>query len=98
MAVIGCILDCHDPVRRLQITHEILRLIAELDEFMGAWPAPGTLAAEYRPAFRRCHSHQEPLTFADAVLRTTNLRLLGFVFYSPPRRADTSEMYKYMMY
>jgi len=36
MAVIGCILDCHDPVRRLQITHEILRLIAELDEFMGA--------------------------------------------------------------
>jgi hypothetical protein len=34
MAVIGCILDCHDPVRRLQIAHEILRLIAELDEYM----------------------------------------------------------------
>src|SRR5208337_1873103 len=30
MAVIACVLDCHDAVRRLQITHEILRLIAEL--------------------------------------------------------------------
>jgi hypothetical protein len=30
----------------LEITPEILNLIAELDEFKGAWQAPGTLAPE----------------------------------------------------
>jgi Fic family protein len=37
----------------LQITREILRLIAELDEFKGAWRALGTLAPERLSALRR---------------------------------------------
>ena len=41
MAVIGCIFGCHDPSRSLQITHEIIRQIAELDEFKGALTGSG---------------------------------------------------------
>ncbi len=37
----------------LQITPEILRLIAEIDEFKGAWRAFGTLAPERLSALRR---------------------------------------------
>src|SRR6201992_2631509 len=37
----------------LQITPEILNLIAELDEFKGAWRALGTLAPERLSALRR---------------------------------------------
>src|ERR1017187_6917049 len=37
----------------LQITPEILGLIAELDEFKGAWRALGTLAPERLSALRR---------------------------------------------
>jgi len=37
----------------LEITPEILRLIAELDEFKGAWRALGTLAPERLSALRR---------------------------------------------
>ncbi len=37
----------------IQITHEILALIAEIDEFKGAWRALGTLAPERLKALRR---------------------------------------------
>jgi len=37
----------------LQITPEILNLIAELDEFKGAWQALGLLAPERLSALRR---------------------------------------------
>jgi Fic family protein len=37
----------------LQITPEILNLIAELDEFKGGWQALGTLAPERLSALRR---------------------------------------------
>jgi hypothetical protein len=37
----------------LKITPEILRLIAEIDEFKGAWRALGTLAPERLSALRR---------------------------------------------
>ena len=37
----------------LQITPEILNLIAGLDEFKGAWQALGTLAPERLSALRR---------------------------------------------
>ena len=37
----------------IQITPEILALIAEIDEFKGAWRALGTLAPERLPAMRR---------------------------------------------
>jgi Fic family protein len=37
----------------LNITHELLGLIAELDEFKGAWRALGTLSAERLSALRR---------------------------------------------
>src|SRR5580700_11039359 len=37
----------------LQITPEILNLIAELDEFKGAWQALGTLAPERLSALKR---------------------------------------------
>lgn len=36
-----------------QITPELLRLIAEIDEFKGAWHALGTLALERLTALRR---------------------------------------------
>ena len=41
------------PANTLQITTEILNLIAELDEFKGAWQALGTLAPERLSALRR---------------------------------------------
>ncbi len=37
----------------IEITHEILGLIAEVDEFKGAWCALGTLAPERLSALRR---------------------------------------------
>src|SRR6201999_3603703 len=37
----------------LEITPEILNLIAEIDEFKGAWQALGTLAPERLSALRR---------------------------------------------
>jgi len=37
----------------LQITHELLALISEIDEFKGAWRALGTLAPERLKALRR---------------------------------------------
>jgi hypothetical protein len=40
-------------VNALQIIPEILNLIAELDEFKGAWQALGTLASERLSALRR---------------------------------------------
>src|ERR1039458_1963373 len=40
-------------IENLQITPEILGLIAELDEFKGAWRALGTLAPERLSALRR---------------------------------------------
>ena len=39
--------------RSLQITPEILRLIARIDEFKGAWRALGTLAPDRLSALRR---------------------------------------------
>jgi Fic family protein len=40
-------------VDTLQITPEILRLIARIDEFKGAWRALGTLAPDRLSALRR---------------------------------------------
>src|SRR6202142_4647793 len=37
----------------IEITHELLTLIAEIDEFKGAWRALGTLAPERLNALRR---------------------------------------------
>ena len=45
MGVIGCIGVVISP-DTLKITPEILNLVAELDEFKGAWQALGTLAPE----------------------------------------------------
>lgn len=42
----------------LNITHDILSLIAELDEFKGAWRALGTLAPERLSAL---HNHKRSL-------------------------------------
>src|SRR5215207_5054014 len=39
--------------KTLQITPEVLALIAEIDEFKGAWRALGTLAPERLSALRR---------------------------------------------
>ena len=40
-------------IASLRITPEILALIAEIDEFKGAWRALGTLAPERLSALRR---------------------------------------------
>lgn len=50
---IGCIIGCNDPGSSLKITPEVLGLIAELDEFKGAWRALGALAPERLSALRR---------------------------------------------
>lgn len=42
-----------EPLRSLQITPEMLRLIAELDEFKGRWQALGALAPDRLSALRR---------------------------------------------
>ena len=53
MGVIGCILGRMFRSDTLQITPEILRLIAQIDEFKGAWRALGTLAPDRLSALRR---------------------------------------------
>ena len=53
MGVIVCILGCMLRSDTLQITPEILSLIARVDEFKGAWRALGTLAPERLSALRR---------------------------------------------
>src|ERR1700688_926775 len=40
-------------IRSLEITQDILALVAEIDEFKGAWRALGTLAPERLSALRR---------------------------------------------
>jgi len=53
MGVNGCIIVCMLRSNTLQITTEILSLIAGIDEFKGAWRALGTLAPERLLALRR---------------------------------------------
>lgn len=49
----GCIIGCMIKIDTLLINQEILSLIAEIDEFKGAWRALGTLAPERLSALRR---------------------------------------------
>ena len=53
MGVIGCIIGHMLQPDTLRITPEILRLIARIDEFKGAWRALGALAPERLLALRR---------------------------------------------
>ncbi len=53
MGVIGCIIGYMLQSDTLQITPEILSLIARIDEFKGAWRALGTLAPDRLIALRR---------------------------------------------
>jgi Fic family protein len=53
MGVIGCIIGSMPRSDTLQITPEILSLIARIDEFKGAWRALGTLAPDRLSALRR---------------------------------------------
>ena len=53
MDVIGCIIGSVLRSNTIQITPEILRLIAQIDEFKGAWRALGTLAPDRLAALRR---------------------------------------------
>ena len=53
MGVIGCIIGGMIRTDAIQITPEILSLIAKIDEFKGAWRALGTLAPERLLALRR---------------------------------------------
>ena len=56
---IGCIIGCRIKSDTIKITPEILALIAELDEFKGAWRALGTLAPERLSALRRVRHHRK---------------------------------------
>jgi len=49
----GILLDMNLNTDTINITPEILSLIAEIDEFKGAWRALGTLAPERLSALRR---------------------------------------------
>ena len=40
-----------DPLRRLEVTEQLLRSIAGIDEFKGRWAALGNLAPERLSAF-----------------------------------------------
>jgi len=53
MGVIGCIIGAMIQTDSIQITPEILSLIARVDEFKGAWRALGTLAPDRLSALRR---------------------------------------------
>lgn len=53
MGVIGCIIGSMLRSDTLQITPEILSLIARIDEFKGAWRALGVLAPDRLSALRR---------------------------------------------
>ena len=53
MVVNGCAIGCMLRSDTLQITPEILSLIARIDEFKGAWRALGKLAPERLSALRR---------------------------------------------
>lgn len=53
MGVIGCIIGYVIRSDTIQITPEILALIAKIDEFKGAWRALGTLAPDRLSALRR---------------------------------------------
>ena len=53
MGANGCSIGCMLRSDTLQITPEILSLIARIDEFKGAWRALGTLAPERLSALRR---------------------------------------------
>lgn len=53
MGVNGCIIGCMPRAESLQITPEVLSLIARIDEFKGAWRALGTLAPDRLSALRR---------------------------------------------
>jgi Fic family protein len=53
MGVIGCSIGFMIRADTIQITPEILGLIAKIDEFKGAWRALGTLAPDRLSALRR---------------------------------------------
>ena len=53
MGVNGCSIGCMLGFDTLQITPEILNLIARIDEFKGAWRALGNLAPDRLSALRR---------------------------------------------
>jgi Fic family protein len=53
LGVNGCIIGCMLKTDHLFITQDILKLIAQIDEFKGAWRALGTLAPERLSALRR---------------------------------------------
>lgn len=53
MGVNGCRIGTVIQTATLSITAEMLGLIAEIDEFKGAWRALGTLAPERLSALRR---------------------------------------------
>ena len=53
MGVFGCNIGCMLQTQALQITPEVLSLIARIDEFKGAWRALGGLAPERLNALRR---------------------------------------------
>ncbi len=53
MSVIGCSIDARIQSNTLQITPEVLSLIAGIDEFKAAWRALGTLAPDRLSALRR---------------------------------------------
>ncbi len=53
MGVIGCIIGFMIRSDSIQITPEILTLVAKIDEFKGAWRALGTLAPDRLSALRR---------------------------------------------
>ena len=59
----------------IQITPELLTLVAEVDEFKGAWRALGTLAPERLKALR---ASVDVLTMtATPIPRTLHMSLLG---------------------
>jgi hypothetical protein len=58
LGVIGC--NIGDMITNsLQITQDILNLIARIDEFKGAWRALGALAPERLSAFLPCDKHKK---------------------------------------
>ena len=61
-----------DPLRDLEVTEQLLRSIAGIDEFKGSWAALGNLAPERLSALRRIATIESigSSTRIDGVKRT----------------------------
>jgi len=88
LGIFGCIFGCM-ITDNIQITHDLLTLLSELDEFKGAWRALGTIAPERLKALRHVATIESigsstrieggNLTYREVEQLLSNLEIKKFV-------------------